>query len=269
MTWNRDSNLFVADTENHSIRFVDFEARKVTTVAGNGKQEPWISSGGKGMDTALTSPWDLSIGYSNNIKGGDDGTLYIAMAGNHQIWAFDINSGMVTPFAGTGQEGIIDGDIKESQLAQPSGLYVEDDLLYFADSEVSAIRQVNLKTNQLKTIVGQGIFEFGHKDGKNDDALFQHPLGLCTAGNSIFVADTYNSSIRMIDLEKSETSTLITKTNDDKVCKPDDPHCNILPLYEPSDVKFYNNSLYIADTNNHLVRRFDLKTNKLETLDIS
>ncbi len=259
VTWH-GANLFVADTENHSLRFVDLDKGIVTTAAGTGNQGPWISFGGKGQDVSLTSPWDVCA---------KNKTVYIAMAGNHQIWRYDIRSGNVAPFAGTGQEGIIDGKTNEAQLAQPSGLSIDGNTLYLADSEVSSVRKINLETNELTTIVGLGLFEFGHKDGNNEGALFQHPLGLCVAGKFVFVADTYNSSIRMINLDKGETSTLITRTEDSKVCKPDDPSCDILPLYEPSDVKFYQNMLYIADTNNHLIRKFDLKTNKLETLDIS
>lgn len=53
-----------------------------------------------------------------------------------------------------------------------------------------------------------------------------------------------------------------------KICKLDDPKCNPLELYEPSDVKFYEDKLYIADINNHLIRAYDLMTNTLKTLDI-
>jgi hypothetical protein len=58
-------------------------------------------------------------------------------------------------------------------------------------------------SEQVKTIVGHGLFEFGHQDGNLDDALLQHPLGLCAIRDTIFVADTYNSAIRIIDLKNS------------------------------------------------------------------
>lgn len=258
VVWNGD-DLYVADTENHALRKISFNELQVVTVAGTGKQGPWVSPGGKGTSVSISSPWDVAC-------RGD--MVYIAMAGNHQIWTYDILSQMVLPFAGTGQENIIDGPVREAQLAQPSGIFVFGDVLYFADSEVSAVRQIDLGTKTVKTLVGHGLFEFGYQDGHADDALFQHPLGLCVKDDTIFVADTYNSAIRVISLKQSSVHTLIGKTEKNLVCMPDNPECNILPLYEPSDVEYYENKLYIADTNNHLIRVFDLGKNTLQALDV-
>ncbi len=251
--------LYVADTENHAIRKIDFEQKIVTTVVGTGRQGPWFSAGGKGTSVSISSPWDVAC--SNSL-------VYIAMAGNHQIWVYDTKSGLALPFAGSGHENIIDGPARQAHLAQPSGLSIFGDTLYFADSETSSIRKMDLAEKQVTTIVGHGLFEFGHKDGKADDALFQHPLGLCTVQDNIFVADTYNSAIRVINQKNNLVYTLVGKTEKNTACLPENPSCDILPLYEPGDVEFYKEKLYIADTNNHLIRVFDLKTNNLHTLDI-
>ncbi len=258
VAWNKD-DLYVADTENHALRKIDFAQNKVITIAGTGRQGPWRSFGGKEPNTSISSPWDVAC---------KDDTVYVAMAGNHQIWTYEIKTEMILPFAGTGQENIIDGPVQAAQLAQPSGLFLYDDVLYFADSEVSAIRKIDLEKNTLTSIVGHGLFEFGHEDGNTDNALFQHPLGLCATKDTIFVADTYNSAIRVIDLKSSQVYTLIGKTNKEAICLPENTQCDILSLYEPSDVELYNSRLYIADTNNHLIRVFDLKTNLLSTLEI-
>ncbi|MBI5698065.1 MAG: redoxin family protein [Thaumarchaeota archaeon] len=258
VAWNGEV-LFVADTENHALRKIDFAQNVVSTVAGTGKQGPWRSFGGKGIVTPISSPWDVAC---------TDDLVYVAMAGNHQIWTYDVKSEMILPFAGTGQEDIVDGTTKTAQLAQPSGLYLYENTLYFADSEVSAIRQINLAENVVTSIVGHGLFEFGHEDGSVDSALFQHPLGLCATKETVFVADTYNSAIRVIDLKSRQVYTLIGKTDKNMVCLPENPQCDILALYEPSDIELYGDKLYIADTNNHLIRTFDLKTNSLDTLEI-
>lgn len=255
----KDDVLYVADTENHSIRKITLDG-KVSTIAGTGTQGPWMSRGGEALTTPISSPWDIS-------SYGD--YLFVAMAGTHQIWVYDIINKTIFPFAGTGQEGIIDGDMNNSNLAQPSGVFVNENKVYFADSETSSIRFIDLKTKKLSTVAGRGLFDFGHEDGKTDSALFQHPLGLCVEGNSIFIADTYNSSIRVIDTMHNKVYTLIGKTKDGKVCKPDDPSCSVLPLYEPSDCKYYKKNLYIADTNNHLIRVFDIDTNELSIMEIS
>ncbi|NHH97493.1 hypothetical protein DYY66_2240 [Candidatus Nitrosotalea sp. FS] len=72
----------------------------------------------------------------------------------------------------------------------------------------------------------------------------------------------------MIDTDNDSVLTLIGKQGTSTVCRLDDPSCDTLGLYEPSDVELYQDKLYIADTNNHLIRVYDLNTNILKTLDI-
>lgn len=257
VTWVNNS-IIVADTENHALRKIDLDKKKVYTLAGNGRQGPWVSQGGKGSDASLSSPWDVAVRNEQ---------IFIAMAGNHQIWIYDLKTEMIRPFAGNGYENIIDGLRMDAQLAQPSGITIYNNLVYFVDSETSSVREIDLNTNHVQTIVGHGLFTFGHKDGSVDEALFQHPLGISATSNKIFVADTYNSAIRIIDLEKQNVSTLFGKSGAG-ICRIDDPACDTLGLYEPSDVKIHHDKLYIADTNNHLIRIYDLKTNLLTSLDI-
>lgn len=255
----KDDLIFVADTENHALRKIDLQNNQVTTLVGTGKQGPWRSSGGIGKEISISSPWDVAV---------KDDLVFIAMAGNHQIWTYDINTDLTRPFAGNSQEDIIDGNRMQAQLAQPSGIFIHDDTVYFVDSETSSIREIDLKTQYVRTIVGHGLFVFGYKDGKTGESLFQHPLGLCAITNKIFVADTYNSSIRVIDQDNDSVRTLIGKQGMSTTCRLNDPSCDTLELYEPSDVKWYQDKLYIADTNNHLIRVYDLMTNILKTLDI-
>ncbi len=103
--------LYVADTENHLIRKVDLKKKKVSTVAGTGKQgrpmanEFFAGAGpgrttGRPLKTPLNSPWALLV------RGRE---LYIAMAGPHQIWRMSLSRGEIGPFAGNGREDIVDG----------------------------------------------------------------------------------------------------------------------------------------------------------------
>jgi thiol-disulfide isomerase/thioredoxin len=255
----KDDSIIVADTENHAIRKIDLVNKKVITLVGTGRQGPWISQGGKGKEIPITSPWDVAQ---------KDNLIFIAMAGNHQIWTYDMESDIAKPFAGNGYENIIDGEKQQAQLAQPSGLSISGTKLYFADSEVSAIREIDLETNQVKTIVGHGLFVFGHKDGHVDEALFQHPLGVYASKNKIYVADTYNSAIREINLETNQVKTIVGKTEMNGICKVDDPACDSLGLYEPSDIELFQDKMYITDTNNHLIRVYDMNSNVLQTLEI-
>ncbi|NQT24546.1 redoxin family protein [candidate division KSB1 bacterium] len=250
--------LYVADTENHTIRSIHFDTEEVQTLSGNGKQGSERQYRGDPLSVSLNSPWDLTI---------DDNHLYIAMAGHHQLWELDLNANKISTLAGNGYENIIDGSFTDAQLAQPSGLAIMDSKLYFADSEVSAIRVAELKEYEVHTLVGKGLFEFGHKNGRFDKAQFQHALGIDYHDGILYVADTYNHAIRTLDLERKEVNTLIGRDKH-TVCTIDEKDCGLLALFEPNDVIYHEGLLYIADTNNHLIRVFNLETRELKDLEI-
>ncbi len=247
-----DDKIYVADTYNHALREIDLEAKRVSTLAGTGEEAFYLNNR-IARFAALNSPWDLAY---------RDGMIYIAMAGLHQIWLYDVESGSIEVFAGNGYEGLRDGRVHEAMFAQPSGLSLDLDRLYVADSETSSIRMIDLKENEVNTIVGKDLFIFGYRDGNLSSALLQHPIGLDAKSDKIYVADTYNHAIRVIDLNAKSISTLISRDN--SICNE---VCN-LSLYEPNDVKFYDNKLYIADTNNHLIRIYDLTSRLLTTLNL-
>ncbi len=245
--------IYVADTENHAIRKIDLKARTVTTMAGNGRQARRGSQEGRGIE--LNSPWDL-------ILIGD--TLYIAMAGPHQLWTLDTKTLEAKVFAGTGRENIADGSLKESALAQPSGISTDGTKLYFADSEVSAVRSADLDpAGRVETLIGQGLFEFGDKDGTPPGARLQHPLGVAYHDGFVYVADTYNHKIKKIDPKTKELTTFI---GTGKRGVADGPAASAL-LNEPSGICFADGRLYIADANNHLIRVCDLKLGIVSTME--
>ena len=93
--------LYVADTENHALRAVELEHGRVSTVAGTGRQaQTYPPQAGFAWETELNSPWDLEM---------VGGRLFVAMAGSHQLWLFDLSSGRLVPWAGSGREGLDDG----------------------------------------------------------------------------------------------------------------------------------------------------------------
>jgi thiol-disulfide isomerase/thioredoxin len=254
MALERDT-LYVADTENHAIRSIDLEKGTVTTIAGTGEQlQRRITFGGRGKDIPLNSPWDLTI---------QNGILYIAMAGPHQLWQMNPKTGGIAPYAGTGREARIDGPLAESALAQPSGITSDGKMLYFADSEVSSIRSADLDPNgRVNTIVGEDLFEFGDRDGKGPAVRLQHPLGVTYHDGLLYVADTYNNKIKRVS-PRERTSETFVGTGENGMRDGERG-----TLDEPSGVSIAFGKLYIADTNNHLIRVADLKTRRLETLQL-
>ncbi len=193
--------LYVADTENHAVRQVDLAAKTVATIAGTGQQTYERNPDGPGKSTALSSPWDLAlIGR----------TLYIAMAGTHQIWTHDLEKDVVRLHSGTGRESAVDGPHGAATFSQPSGLSTDGKKIYVADSESSTIRVVDAAADGggVGSVAGSNdLFGFGLKDAVGPAALFQHPLGVALDADRLFVADSFNNVIRVIDLKTKAVDT--------------------------------------------------------------
>ncbi|MEX3600415.1 NHL domain-containing thioredoxin family protein [Kocuria carniphila] len=212
-------DLIVADTVNHRLRGVELSTGKVRTLAGNGVQRLLDDARARGVDpneipadaaptdVALSSPWDV-------LWSTAAGTLVIAMAGTHQLFSFDPRTGQVAVLAGTGDEGLRDGAASESWFAQPSGLAQDSSgTVWVADSESSALRRVRFDesgaVSSVDSPIGEGLFDFGFRDGAADQARLQHCLGVAVLpDNSVAIADTYNGAIRRYDPSTNEVSTL-------------------------------------------------------------
>ena len=248
-----DGKLYIADTENHLIRVADLEGGQVTTLIGTGQQAQRFNQPGTGPEVALNSPWDLVVVGER---------LFVAMAGFHQIWEINIHTAHGQPFAGSGRENIVDGPRLSAELAQPSGLTTDGTTLYFADSEVSAVRKVPIAgQGSVETMVGTGLFNFGDRVGAGEQARFQHPLGVSWAEGWLYVADTYNNRLKVIDPGDYAVSNF---AGDGQPGYTDDP-----PRFdEPGGLAYADSVLYVADTNNHLVRKVNLRTGAVSTMNL-
>jgi DNA-binding beta-propeller fold protein YncE len=248
------NSLYVTDTENHLVRRLDLETRTTETIAGTGRQGSVIRGRGSARQMSLNSPWDLCH---------VDGRLYIAMAGCHQIWVMDLATAELALYAGTGKEQIIDGPRLEGALAQPSGLSTDGQALYIADSEVSAIRTIELTgAERLRTLVGQGLFIFGDQDGISEEVRLQHPLGISCARGCVYVADTYNHKIKVLYSTMRAVKTLF---GTGQAGQRDGSHAE---FSEPGGLSVVEDRIYIADTNNHRVRVADLSSAQVTTLSL-
>ena len=259
--------LYVADTENHLLRVVDLQTKRVNIVAGIGEQARGrltVDDGPQAaLTTALNSPWALQ--YLN-------GMLYICMAGPHQMWGYDPATNMIQVVAGTGREDIIDDSLEACALAQPSGISTDGTYLFLVDSEGSAIRRISLGAmGEVSTVVGphdlargRSLFEFGDIDGKPAKARLQHPLEVLYHDGVLFVADTYNHKIKQISLDTRDTATWLGTGKRGRELTT-----GSVQLSEPAGLTVIGEELIIADTNNHRILAVNLKTKATRELTIA
>lgn len=252
------NTLYVADTANHAIRAINLATGETTTAAGTGRQLVDLPRGAlPARDVAMASPWDLVA---------TAGRLYISMAGVHQLWVFDPAAGTVEVFAGTSREGIGDGDrLTMALLAQPSGITSDGETLFWVDPESSALRSLPVAgVSQVATLVGTGLFDYGDRDGAARDAQLQHPQGVAYDDGALYIADTYNHRLRVFDITAREVGTAAGSARGWS-----DGAGGAARFDEPGGLSVAAGRVYVADTNNHLVRVFDPRTGVTGTLTLT
>lgn len=195
------ADVVVADRLGQRLHLLDRRTGATRVLAGTG--EPWRPgdpADGPAAALRLSSPTDVAWWPAL-------GALVVAQAGNHTLAALDLGTGALRRLAGRVTEGLGDGPAPEAFLAQPTGLAVDGDRLWFVDAESSALRW--LADGVVRTAVGAGLFDFGHVDGPADRARLQHPQGLAVlADGSVAVADTYDGAVRRFDPRTGVVGTL-------------------------------------------------------------
>ena len=248
--------LYVADSVSHTIQRVDLAKRTVSVIAGTGEQSLVRHAGGEATAFPLNSPYDVEIA---------DGTLYIAMAGSHQLWQLNLDEGTTEPFAGNGAENIVDNTRLDALLAQPSGLALDGNNLFFADSETSAIRVAKIGPGgRVVTLTGTGLFAFGDSDGIGKEAVLQHPQDVASAPGAVYIADTYNHKIKRMDLSTLRVTTVAGNGTQGA----NDGDALAASFDEPAGIAYRGGIVFVADTNNHLIRKIDVDAGTVETIEL-
>jgi hypothetical protein len=249
--------IYVADRKNNCLRQLDLKSQTVKTITGTTR----TFTVPKTARAMACTPWDVWL---------DGQRLLVAMSGAHQIWTLNLKTNAFAPWAGTQTEEIHDGPRPSARFAQPSGLTGDSGFLYVADAEASAVRRVALDGGgPVDTLVGRGLFVFGDRDGPgrvadpklraNTEALLQHAVGVAYHQGKVYVADTYNSKIKTIDLASGQVETFLggpAKAGEERT------------FNEPTGLSFAGDVLYVADTNAHRIRVIDVKTKEIKTLEL-
>jgi DNA-binding beta-propeller fold protein YncE len=201
-SYDENGNLYIADQQNGVVRMID-STGVISTIAGNGMLG-YAGDGGP----ALMAQFSWARGSNPNPSGGilhHEGKLYISDTESDVIRVMDLATGMIDGFAGTGEGGSAgdDGPAIDAQLNAPRDLEIgPDGDLYFADTDNSKVRAINLETGVIRTVVGTGELGIEAADGMlATEILLRRPFGIAfDPDGNLYVLDTLNSRIVKVAL---------------------------------------------------------------------
>ncbi len=258
VTFDTAGNFYLADSGNSRIRMVD-KSGVISTVAGNGRVN-YTGDGGRAVSASLADPSGVAVdGF---------GQIYIADTANFRIRRVD-SGGIIQTVAGNGRTSFVgdDGPAWGASLLMPYGLTTDSaGNVYIADQVNLRIRKVDATTGLITTVAGSDALGFQGENGPATQAAFSFPRGVAvdSAGN-IFVADTLNNRIRKVDAATKIVTTYAGNGGQDN------PADNV-PATQSSVVSPYgvgigtDDSLFIADTGTHRIRKVDRLTGIITTV---
>ncbi|OAM90441.1 TonB-dependent receptor [Termitidicoccus mucosus] len=228
---DKDGNLYIADTGNNSIRKIALDGTVSTFATGfNAPASIVVDAAGTTLYvantgantiekidiatatvTALATTGAPALNAPHGLAIDSDGNLYVADTGNNSIRKINTTTGDMTVIAGSGATGSDDGAGVAATFDMPMGLALDADAthLYIADTGNSIIRSITLATGGVETVAGLAHAP-GTDNGANADARFNMPQALAVdaASGAIYVADTGNNAIRVIDTINGTVTTM-------------------------------------------------------------
>ncbi|MEW5879764.1 MAG: hypothetical protein AB1761_04900 [Pseudomonadota bacterium] len=245
------ANLYVADYGNHTIRKLAIDGSAVTIVAG----APLIEGSVDAIGTAarFRSPAGLTT---------DGRFLYVADRGNHSIRKIAIGTWEVVTLAGTTLPGFVDGAGSAARFNFPTGITTDGTSLFVADTNNHTIRKIAIGTGAVTTLAGQAGSS-GFADGVGAAARFSFPYALTTDGVNLYVADTDNHTIRRIAIGTGAVTTLAGQAGSSGFA---DGIGASARFSFPSAITTDGTSLYVADSNNFIIRKIAIATGAVSTL---
>jgi DNA-binding beta-propeller fold protein YncE len=248
------TNLYVADTDNSSIRKIVIATGAVTTLAGTAGITG--SADGTGAAAQFYYPYGIATDGTN---------LYVADTYNNTIRKIVTATGAVTTLAGAaGIIGSTDGTGAAARFYYPVGMTSDGANLYVADTFNHTIRKIVISTGLVSTFAG-AAGSYGSADGTGTAAQFDHPYGVTidTNGTNLYVSDTYNHTIRKIVISTGAVTTLAGTVGSYGSA---DGNGSAARFYYPSGITTDGTNLYVADTDNHTIRKIMISTGDVITL---
>jgi DNA-binding beta-propeller fold protein YncE len=254
-----DGALYFCDLDNQRIRRFDLKTRKTTTIAGDG-QKAYRGDGGLATEASLNMPHEIRFDAARN--------LYIAERDNHVVRKVEAKTGIISTFAGTGTAGFAGdgGPARQAQLRQPHSIAVDPaGRLLICDIGNYRIRQVDFSTGAIETYAGTGE-RLPTPDGAGvRGAPLNGPrtIAFDPEGN-LYLALREGNAIYHV-APKTGTIHHLSGTGEQGYAGDEGP-ARLAKLGGPKGLAYGRGMLYVADTENHVIRRIELKTGIITTV---
>jgi sugar lactone lactonase YvrE len=254
-----DRALYFCDLDNQRIRRVDLRTHQTTTIAGNG-QKAYSGDGGAAAAASLNMP--------HEIQSDSAGNLYVAERDNHVVRRVDAKTGVISTFAGTGAPGFSGdgGPATRAQLRQPHSIAVAPKgRLLICDIGNHRIRQVNVSSGVIETYGGTGERQPTPDGASVKNAPLNGPRTIAIdRDGALYLALREGNAIYRV---APDTGTIhhLAGTGEQGYSGDGGP-ARVARLSGPKGLACARGSLYVADTENHVVRRIDLKTGIITTV---
>ena len=240
-------NLYIADSQEHRVFRVDTSGI-ITTVAGTGELG-YSGDGGSAVEARLYSPEDVVVDGTGN--------LYIAVGNNQRIRRVD-TTGTITTVAGSGQFGYggDGGPATAARLDYPRGVAVDSSgNVYIADTNNHRIRKVDT-SGTITTVAGIGDNMYSGDGGPATAARLNQPEGVAVDGSdNLYITDSENHRIRRADA--AGIIATYAGTGESGYSGDGAPATAARLDYPRGVAVDSSGNVYIADTNNHRIRKVD------------
>ncbi len=238
--------LYVIDSGNHAVRSINLRTGDIATVCGAGRP-------GQPTEGSVRNPRDVAFDQPSAVAMVGD-ALLIACRGDNRIWKYDLGKETLSLLAGSSRLAVEDGTGDQASFAEPVSLAAVQQRVYICDGTGSAIRTLSTGNLEVKTLVGQGPWDFGSVDGARSGALLQGPqaIALDPEAPILWIADCGNNQLRTLRLGGGELSTYDLPQR----------------LHGPRGLAVGKGVVWIADTDAHAVLRLDIASGALQHVPV-
>ncbi|OGL50168.1 MAG: hypothetical protein A3C43_06130 [Candidatus Schekmanbacteria bacterium RIFCSPHIGHO2_02_FULL_38_11] len=246
------TNLFIPDSNNHTIRKIVISTGAVTTIAGSAGSLG--SADGTGSAARFNYPQGITTDGTN---------LFVADSYNHTIRKIVISTGAVTTIAGSaGVSGSTDGTGSAARFYRPWGVTTDGTNLFITDGKNYTIRKIVIATGAVTTIAGSAGLS-GSTDATGSAARFNYPRGITTDGTNLFVNDLTNCTIRKIVISTGAVTTIAGSAGN---IGSADGTGSAARFYYPPDITTDGTNLFVSDSPNSTIRKIVISTGAVTTI---